>query len=504
MAQQLGAVRFKGKLANVVGYKNSASRKSNNNFARERVYEVSNPKTEAQAIQRAKVRPAQIFYNGFERVLNHAFLPSQRASRNRNRFISHAMKLREVPDVKKGEAFLPFCNYMISEGALGLDDLARAENFKADPGVENLDWSGCVHFANLKVDDSIEFEPTDTIGAISAALIANNPGLVEGMELTFLAVVANAAEPNLRIAQVVSFVLNQSDTITALTDIIGGFLVIKKAADYSLILATETDDYEVLSAGVIISARSGNSYVYTNSQMCKSFRAEEAYSDGEDEVIASYMADSSSRDSDLILQQANNAMANNIVRPASVANTEFEVIEGAGTASGSQAAVVKTNIGSLMVLVLDATGALASYEDGVLTPLTITSGGSTRPLTIADTNLSGNSTITLQKMIEAGFSLTIYQSTTAVVSEITIAGTAINRGSTVVMTDYQSSEVKVVGSNLSTDNVTMNLYGSSAIVVPTASGSTQMIFMVPSDNNGYVLSVNGDIWATFLPEEPRP
>ena len=55
-------------MANVVGYKNPASSKANNNFYRERVYTVSNPKTQAQATQRAKVRPAQIFYNAFERV----------------------------------------------------------------------------------------------------------------------------------------------------------------------------------------------------------------------------------------------------------------------------------------------------------------------------------------------------------------------------------------------------------------------------------------------------
>lgn len=498
MAQQLGAVRFKGKLANVVGYKNSASRKQNNNFARERVYEVSNPKTEAQAIQRAKVRPAQIFYNGFERILNHAFLPSQRASRNRNRFISHAMKLKEIPDIEKGQAFLPFCNYKISEGALGLDDLARAENFKRNPGIENLDWSGCVHFPNLKGGDDIEFDSGDTIAAVSEVLISNNAGLIEGMELTFLAVVASTAEPTQRIAQVFSFVLNQGDTITTLGDIMGTFLIFKQAADYSLILATETDDYEVLSAGLIISAKAGNTYIYTNSSMQKSWRAEEVYSEDEADVIASYMADSSSSDSDLILQQANNAMAGNVVRPASIASVDFEVVEGAGTASGSHAAVVITNLGTQKVLVLNASGALASYEDGVLTPLTIENGGSASPLTIDLTNLKGNGTITLADVIAVGLNVQVISTEIAQVDLVEVGNQSNVAKGTYL--DYNTAEddyVGVEGTGLNSNNVQLKNATTGDYIQPSLVESESIRFTMTSSSGVYQVIINGDVWCTF-------
>lgn len=409
MARQLGAVRVQGKLANVVGYKNPASSKANNNFYRERVYTVSNPKTQAQAVQRAKVRPAQIFYTGFERVLNHAFLPSLRASRNRNRFMSLAMSLDEIPDVMKGQAFLPFCQYQISAGALGLDDLALASNIKQAPAGATYDWSGSILFANLKVGSSIDMEPTDTIGAVSEALISNCTGLVEGMELTFLAVVGSTANIEQRVAQIVSFVLDKGNTVTTLADIMGDYLVWNKSADNALVLSTESEDYEVLSAGVIISARAGNTYVYTNSKMCKSWRAEEAYSDGEDYVIASYMEGGSSRGSELILQQASNKAPGNRVVPSSIAQIEITLADGvSGTLSSQNAGIVTMTNGDKRILIANAGGQICDCADGVATPVTITPvGGSARPLTMADTTFNGNGTITIADVQMAGLNITV-------------------------------------------------------------------------------------------------
>lgn len=411
MARQLGAVRLQGKLANVVGYKNPASSKANNNFYRERVYTVSNPKTQAQAVQRAKVRPAQIFYNGFERVLNHAFLPSLRASRNRNRFMSLAMRLDEIPDIMKGEAFLPFCQYQISAGALGLDDLTVANSISEAPPTITFDYAGSILFSNLRIDDSLDMDPDDTIGAVSTLLIQNNTGLVEGMELTFLAVVASSADPTQRVAQIVSFVLDTNNSVTTLQDIMGDYLVWKIGPNYSLILTTETVDYQVLSAGVIISARAGNTYVYTNSRMCHSYRVESSYNNYEAEVIASYMGDSASRGSDLILQQASNKAPGNRVVPSSVAQTEITLADGVtGTLSSRYAGVVTMTNGDRRILVANALGQICDYVDGAAVPVTIRpeqEGALSRPLTLIDTTFAGNKTITVADLQTAGFDISI-------------------------------------------------------------------------------------------------
>ena len=501
MARQLGAVRVQGKLANVVGYKNPASSKANNNFYRERVYTVSNPKTQAQAVQRAKVRPAQIFYTGFERVLNHAFLPSLRASRNRNRFMSLAMRLDEIPDVMKGQAFLPFCQYQISAGALGLDDLAQASNIKQAPAGATYDWSGSILFANLKVGSSIDMEPTDTIGDVSEALINNCTGLVEGMELTFLAVVGSTANIEQRVAQIVSFVLDKSNTVTTLADIMGDYLAWNKSADNALVLSTESDLYEVLSAGVIISARAGNTYVYTNSKMCKSWRAEEAYSDGEDYVIASYMEGGSSRGSELILQQASNKAPGNRVVPASIAQVAIELASGvSGTLSSQNAGIVTMTNGDKRILIANALGQICDYDadNGAAVPVTITpAGGTARPLTLADTTFDGNGTIAVADLKTAGMDITITSAVLATITSVSINGSFKDQGAVVTSLGYRDT-LEVIGARLSADNAYIISVGTQEKVSGVNyNQGDRMMWSVPDESDVWQLFLNGELWLTM-------
>lgn len=503
MARQLGAVRLQGKLANVVGYKNPASSKANNNFYRERVYTVSNPKTSGQAIQRAKVRPAQIFYTGFERVLNHAFLPSLRASRNRNRFMSLAMKLDEIPDAMKGEAFLPFCQYQISAGALGLDALAAAASIKKAPAGANFDWAGSILFPNLRIDDSIDMDPTDTIGAVSSLLIENNTGLVEGMELTFLAVVASSSDPFQRVAQIVSFVLDKGNTVTKLGDIMGDYLAWKKGEGYTLILTTESDDYEVLSAGVIISARAGNTYVYTNSKMCKSWRAEEAYSEGEDSVIASYMEGGSSRGSELILQQASNKAPGNRVVPSSIAQIEITLEEGVtGTLSSQNAGIVTMTNGDKRVLIANALGQICDYDAaaGAAVPVTITpDGGAARPLTLADTTLAGNGTITVAELQTAGFNVSIASADLANVTSVQVGSAQnIREGYYLQGQIEENSPVIVSGTNLKASNVKLLNASKETEIAADAFAADYARFIVRGDTGIMQLFINDSVWCTFM------
>lgn len=502
MARQLGAVRLQGKLANVVGYRNPASSKANNNFYRERVYTVSNPKTQAQAVQRAKVRPAQIFYTGFERVLNHAFLPSLRASRNRNRFMSLAMRLNEIPDIMKGQAFLPFCQYQISAGALGLDDLAKASNIKQEPAGATYDWSGSILFANLKVGSSIDMEPTDTIGDVSEALINNCTGLVEGMELTFLAVVGSTADIEQRVAQIVSFVLDKGNSVTTLADIMGDYLAWNKSADNALVLSTESDDYEVLSAGVIISARAGNTYVYTNSKMCKSWRAEEAYSDGEDYVIASYMEGGSSRGSELILQQASNKAPGNRVVPSSIAQIEITLAEGvSGTLSSQNAGIVTMTSGDKRILIANTLEQICDYDaaNGAAVPVTITpTGGTARPLTLADTTFEGNGSITVADLNAAGIKVSINTSEDAVIVSVNVGDDeGVPKGYALTSYTYAGKNVVVVGSKITANNVVVSNVMNGEIIEPTSVADNEIEFLIPTGPKTFILTINGEAWCSF-------
>lgn len=499
MARQLGAIRLQGKVANVVGYKNPASSKANNNFLRERVYTVSNPKTQAQAYQRAKARPAQIFYNAFERVLNHAFLPSLRASRNRNRFISLAMKLNELPDLLKGEAFIPFCQYQISAGALGLDDVALAEKFDSQPANHSFEWMQALNFPNLRIDNSLEFDVDDTIAAVSEKLIENTPGLVAGMELTFLAVVAPSDEPYHRVAQVISFVLDPNNTITTLGDIYGDYIIFKRGANNCVIMTSDNHDLAILSAGLIISARSGNTYVYTNSKMAMSKIAADTLNDNEDAVLASYMGGSTSRSSELILQQAKNRAPGNRVIPSSISQVDIELAEGvSGTLSSSKAAIVTMTNGDNRVLIANALGQICDYADGVATPVTITpAGGSARPLTMADTTFDGNGTITIADVQLAGLDITVESGDVAVVTKVWLVDDEAEQGSYWPTIVNAGDEAYVEGSNLSSANVKMLDLTSGEEIQPTSSTSSKISWTITGADYMAAIFINGSTWVTF-------
>lgn len=394
MANQLGAVRFTGKLANVVGYKNSASNKNNNHFVRERVYTISNPRTYAQAKQRSKARPAQIFYEAFSPVENHAFLPKDRASKNRNKFLSLAMKLDEISDVMKGQAFLPFCRYQISKGALGLDSLCKGESLNtAEAGIS--DYADCVKFPNLNTGTTADvIAGTTTIAELSEDILTNNIQLVEGEEVTILAVMCLKISIYERFAVRASFVLDKGNVITQLADVLPAALTIYGGTDGALIVAPGDSDYSILSCGVIISSKTDTSWVYTNSFMAKSGFAIDGFDWDEELVIESYMTEGSTNASDLILQQANNAMAGNRVVVNAVENETFELATGVtGTTSESDAAIATYTDGNRKVVVLNEGMQLVNLEDGVFTPLTITGtgqGAQPEPLKLTDTKWAGN------------------------------------------------------------------------------------------------------------------
>lgn len=297
MAQQLGAIRFRGKVANVVGFKNSASTKSNKDFVREHVAEIANPKTDAQAAQRSKAKPAQMFYAAFEAVLNHAFKPSAKASLNRNMFLKYAMANPTIPDVEKGEAYLPLVDYRVSRGNLGFDSLCNGNAVEDGSGVQ------------FRVYCNMETTEATTVGAFSTAILEANPQLVEGQELTLLVISCPADRPTLRIATVISFVLDKSNTVTVLANLYKGmvFLGCQSEGDGIVVYSEDATETLILAAALIISSRSGSSWRYTNSFMIYSNEGEAARAQVSPSAVKqSYMKSEATRESDKILQQADN------------------------------------------------------------------------------------------------------------------------------------------------------------------------------------------------------
>lgn len=411
MASQKGAIRYTGKFANTVGFKNTASVKKNNFFIREHVDEVANPRTAKQAVQRAKARPAQLFYQAFEGILNHAYIPLGRASRNRNRFLSLAMKLQNVPDVPKGAAFLPTLPYQISEGSLGLDSLVIGSVGEATvsevPAAEQVIFNQIVAEGAQSIS---KMETTEKISDFASAIIAANPLLEEGEELTFLVILANKSDVTQRVASYCSVVLNSGDSVTTLADVASSLFTVYSDADYGFVVAAaDADNWAVLSAGLIISSKAGNSWRYTNSRMGQSTYAKNNPAFTEAEVLQSYMDEGKDVTSDKILQQADNTSGSGEVTISRVENAAFTTSVG-GTLNHSTCAVAIMSNGTRKVVigqsweVADALwykAGTGSYEG-----ITATSAGdppTVTDITLSNTNLAGSPTISKAEVIAAGF-----------------------------------------------------------------------------------------------------
>ena len=399
MGKQISVLRIKGSVGEVTGYKMNTSSKTSKSgdFIRSKATSVANPRSYAQAKQRAKARPAQIFYDAFSNVENHAFFPLDKAIKNRNMFLSLAMKLDYVPDVKKGEAKIPFAPYQVSKGALGLSSLCVGS-------YQNSDDSQIAF-------DSLEFETVfdenSTIAAVSSSLLDANILLAEGMELTFLAVMCNPLRPDERWAQVASIILDTTDNVTVLSDVLGKQLSLKTVSlDTDCVALTTADDNvaKVLAAALIISSMTDNSWQYTNSYMALTAYAIDGFDWKEREIIESYMNEARDRNSDKILQQADNAQGE-AVPVVSVGNGEITLARGVeGNLNQTDAAIAQTRFGISKVVVSDR-GQLQWYNGPAKTwtPITLTSGGDSRPLVLADTTWAGSQTITIAECQAAGF-----------------------------------------------------------------------------------------------------
>lgn len=383
MAKQNSLYTFEGSVGNVVGYsQNTSSKTGAKKVVRIKATDVSNPRSQKQSVQRAKVKPARAFYDAFVSVLNHAFFPNGKAIRNKNRFLSLAMKSTAIPDVRKQDNYLQVrVPYQISEGTLGLDALCVAESPAANEQV--LDF-GLAYTGSAVTN-------TATIADISTQLLTDNTDLVEGEELTLLLVLDIAASAA-RYAAICSIVLDKGNTITTLADV--GFpddFQITAASGKMRLSPTGTDIL-LNAAGLIISSKTSSSWRYTNSFMCPTLYGLDGIVD-EAEVVESYMNAAVTSTSDLILQQADNLTYDGTVTPQGLLQVPVTLKEGAvGTLpTNSHAAVVHMTNGSRYVVVND--DYIVMFRNGTTWQQLQTT--QLRRVPITDTNLAAEPIINL-------------------------------------------------------------------------------------------------------------
>lgn len=78
---------------------------------------VSNPRTVAQILQRAKIKPAQRFYNAIAEILDHSWQGIEYGTPSRNYFLSKALK-QVGPYIPKSVSQMIPAAYPVSEGSI--------------------------------------------------------------------------------------------------------------------------------------------------------------------------------------------------------------------------------------------------------------------------------------------------------------------------------------------------------------------------------------------------
>lgn len=200
MAKGIGLIgNFRGKVGNMVGY----NLKDSNNKQTQgvRVYQpvVKNPKTAAQAEQRAKLAPINATYRILKSVIDRGQESKAYGNKSRLAWLKDAIKAFDGGWFEKGAVITAPGLVPLTKGSLplNLNETVTSDSWKID------------------FNDEPAAAPT-TVGTLATALLANYPTLKAGDQLTFVAV---TSEDNGMSATVISIVLDTTDT-TALDGVI--------------------------------------------------------------------------------------------------------------------------------------------------------------------------------------------------------------------------------------------------------------------------------------------
>lgn len=235
MAKALGLIgNFKGKLGNTVGY----SLKDSNNKQTQgvRVYQpvVRNPKTAAQAEQRAKLAPINATYRALKMVIDRGQEGKAYGNKSRLAWLSDAMKAFNGPWYMKGEVIKCPALIPITKGSLAVQIPVQQDHVYL-----TIECAGVAEAT------------TTTLGALSTALLAAYPALAEGDQLTFVQVDNTTGSMS---SHVESIVIDKTSTAA-----IPSWLTFAE----NLIFAF--NDFDIGSAGAVVVSREGDNGAHLRS-----------------------------------------------------------------------------------------------------------------------------------------------------------------------------------------------------------------------------------------------
>lgn len=164
---------WKGKKGSNVFYKLKNSNNAQKQGVRERIYDVSNPQTDAQANQRMKLLPACRLAATLKDVVERGFEGVKYGAMSRQEFMRYALAMTSgYPATDRNATIVYPGRYLVSKGSLPTMAVA------IDSGV-----GANFTCASLYTDD----DSVNTIGDLASALLEFNTFLKKGDQLTIVA-----------------------------------------------------------------------------------------------------------------------------------------------------------------------------------------------------------------------------------------------------------------------------------------------------------------------------
>ena len=236
MGKSVGFIgNFKGKLGNAVGYKVSLSNSGTNQGVRVYQPNIKNPKSAAQAEQRAKYAPIFATYRALKNIIDRGNESRPYGNKSRLAWLKQAFKANNMPWFEKGAVINHPVGCLLTKGSL--------PSFVYSIEIENM----AIDVLGVTSETAV-----NTIGAVSTALKAAYSFLKDGDQVTFVQIgnIGGVLQ-----AGVMSIVIDSTSTVAT-----NAFTALDGAIGVDLMLTW--------SAGAIIISREGDNGQHLRSTEC--------------------------------------------------------------------------------------------------------------------------------------------------------------------------------------------------------------------------------------------